>query len=479
MESCAKILKMEEAKSCYFCDANFQAEKIQTHISEVHFAGMRPQNVTHGIMEEFLENQGLCHIVRNISGFLDAQSMANCRLVCHSWKDLIDNERPWWNFQLYHISSNKKKCLFNGNDNKVEWKSYYIKIFPEVKAVTEEFSKRQSIPKLQEFVKEMWIYFRDDNAIMGPLGYAIYQSNVKFVQLLIDGGIDLATMISHYPMFHACRFGNLEIVQLLIKYFPSFDPTSRTEHGCTIFHMSALNQDVRVLKLILDSFRFEDSRETLHAMKMIHYAVLFGQKETIEFLLESKQKIGLNLEDRDGQGSTVLHMACANRDVEIVDLIFQELVKINSDIDLNSQNDYGYTPLHFACERRQLEIVKVLLENSKEREIDIDFNLVDGYGKNPLHIACMTRQLEIVKLLLDYSKDSNINFNVADDDGNTPLHIACKIGKLKIVKLLLDNSKEREIDIFKKNIDQETPWGIIKSWGHREISRMLLGQYFN
>ena len=73
--------------------------------------GISKQNVEKkscGIMKDLLENQGLCHIVRNISSFLDPKSLAQCRLVSHSWKDLIDNDRKWLIFQLEHILNQEK-----------------------------------------------------------------------------------------------------------------------------------------------------------------------------------------------------------------------------------------------------------------------------------------------------------------------------------------------------------------------------------
>ena len=79
--------------------------------------GIQKQNVEEkscGIMKEFLENPGLCHIVRNISRYLDPKRLAQCRGVCHSWKDLIDNDRCWLIFQLEHIH-NEKKMFYAGS----------------------------------------------------------------------------------------------------------------------------------------------------------------------------------------------------------------------------------------------------------------------------------------------------------------------------------------------------------------------------
>ena len=76
--------------------------------------GIQKQNVEEkscGIMKEFLENPGLCHIVRNISSFLDPKSLAQYRAVCHSWNDSIDNSRKWLIFQLEHIHNQEKSFI--------------------------------------------------------------------------------------------------------------------------------------------------------------------------------------------------------------------------------------------------------------------------------------------------------------------------------------------------------------------------------
>jgi len=59
-------------------------------------------------MEEILANQGLNLIIRNISRFLDPKSLAQCRLTCHSWRNTIDNDRPWLKSQLEHIHNQEK-----------------------------------------------------------------------------------------------------------------------------------------------------------------------------------------------------------------------------------------------------------------------------------------------------------------------------------------------------------------------------------
>ena len=59
-------------------------------------------------MDALLVNHGLNHIGKLISSHLNPKSLAQCRLVCKPWKDLIDNHRTWLSFQLDHIQNQEK-----------------------------------------------------------------------------------------------------------------------------------------------------------------------------------------------------------------------------------------------------------------------------------------------------------------------------------------------------------------------------------
>ena len=93
-------------------------------------------------MEEILANPGLSHIVRNISSYLDPKSLAQCRVVCHSWKDLIDNDRQWLIFQLEHIHNQEKILTEYNVKDKPKMKSTITARFPEWNACIEEVLKK-------------------------------------------------------------------------------------------------------------------------------------------------------------------------------------------------------------------------------------------------------------------------------------------------------------------------------------------------
>ena len=422
-------------------------------------------------MEKILANEGLGQIVRNISRFLDPKSLAQCRLTCHSWRNTIDNDRQWIIFQLEHINKKEKIFIDGLAKDKPKVKGSVEVIFPEWCASFKAVTRRQNIPELKEFLKHMWIYFKNDSMSLytNPFNNAMFESNIVFAQLLIKSGIDLEmkNRIGCTALHYACKYGKIEMVQLLIKFMPAFDATSGTKtKGSTIFHLAASNSDPQVAKLILNKFKFEDTRDDF-GWTMIHRAVAYGQKETIELLIDSRHKIGINIEAQTNKDSTILHFACQYRHIEIVDLVQKALEEINSDIDFDTRNQSQNTPVHFACFNKTSDVAIHLFKRFPDK-----INVLAQYDRHVLHLACEVGHLDLLKYICQ-NPEFDIDFNVVDQGGYTPLHIACYYGQFEIVKFLLENSNEKGIDIFKKNNYHQTAEDCARQRGHKDILELL------
>ena len=419
-------------------------------------------------MEAFLTNEGLCHIVNHISSFSDPKSLAQCRKVCHSWKNSIDNDRRWLILQLEHIQ--KKEKIFIDWYKNEKTTMTILERFPEWNAVVKQFSRNRNIPRLKEFVQYMWIYFNDEsiNFYRNPLHDFVAKSNIGFVELMIGSCIDLEMRNPNEspPLHFACRYGQIEMVQLLIKHIPRLDETIKTKQGETIFHFAVNNSDPQVPKLILDMFRFENLRDE-NGWTILHEAVAYGAKETIEFLIESRHKLKINIGERTNCGGTILHNACRNRDIEIVDLVLKALEQTKSDINLDTQNNAQETPLHYACVNKTSNVAINLLNRFPNK-----INVLGRYGMHVLHYTCQKGNLELLKYIVG-NPDFDIDFNVVDESGCTPLHHACSLEKFEVVKFLLQKSSEKGIDISRKNNNRRTAEDLARNKNHKEILELF------
>jgi len=88
------------------------------------------------------------------------------------------------------------------------------------------------------------------------------------------------------------------------------------------------------------------------------------------------------------QGSTLLHVASRNTNTEIVNLL---VVKYG--VDVNARDAEGYTSLHMAAIFGKMQIVKMLVE------LEADDNLTTLDGKDAAYLAELNEETEIEEFL--------------------------------------------------------------------------------
>ncbi|WP_264688635.1 MULTISPECIES: ankyrin repeat domain-containing protein [unclassified Wolbachia] len=122
----------------------------------------------------------------------------------------------------------------------------------------------------------------------------------------------------------------------------------------------------------------ENSYKNIYARDRIalHYAV---DAKTVELLVEK----GANVNAKDIEGYTALHLAVTEKRLETV----RELIKSGGNVNAE---EYGNkcTPLHLACMVGKVEIVKELVEAGAEIEQEDKFGMTAmDYAKNSKKIT--------------------------------------------------------------------------------------------
>ena len=121
--------------------------------------------------------------------------------------------------------------------------------------------------------------------------------------------------------------------------------------------------------------------------------------------LTTIDKLWLVNEKKD-DGFTALHLACLNNYFDIVRLLVDSVPILN----LDSKNLNQQTPLHLAVERKHLEIIKFLFNNSKYSKCNV--NIQDKDGDTPLH--CLLRNYSVSKIkMLSNDRDSVKKFSTS------------------------------------------------------------------
>jgi ankyrin repeat protein len=131
--------------------------------------------------------------------------------------------------------------------------------------------------------------------------------------------------------------------------------------------------------------------------------------------------------DRMVDGTTALHWAIHNGDVELV----QRLIKAGANVA--AFNDYGATPMSEAAERADARILEILLKAGADVESP------NAMGQTALMTVARTNHVEAAKLLLAH----HANLNAREQwRGQTALMWAAAQGQPEMVKLLVGHGAD-------------------------------------
>lgn len=204
-----------------------------------------------------------------------------------------------------------------------------------------------------------------------PLYYAS-SSCSEIMQLLLAAGaaIDTQDPEGNTTLHKVCTFGDLEGVQLLLRYNANRAITNHagqtpydvgTQNIKDYFDRLAIGPIIRAqMKGAESTFKDLDKYTTSHIVAHfvmgdrlgwteLHYAVQRKIGDLIEYLIQKKD---LNVNACDTKGNTPLHIAAAINGIEDISEIHTRtnviMVLLENGADINTQNHLGKTPLDVA-----------------------------------------------------------------------------------------------------------------------------------
>jgi len=203
------------------------------------------------------------------------------------------------------------------------------------------------------------------------------------------------------------------------------------EHG---LFTAAQFGDVKRLKAVLERDPRLVNQTTYDRHSVLHVAAANGQIEIVSMLLDRSVKPDVLNRRRQ----TPLMLAAMHGKISCV----QKLIEAGANI-LMFDSTHGRTCLHYAAYYGHSDCLQAILSAARSSHVAASWgyaryvNIRDGKGATPLHLAARQRRPECVHVLLDNGALVCASTGGYGFPGSTPLHLAARGGSLDCIRELL------------------------------------------
>ena len=157
------------------------------------------------------------------------------------------------------------------------------------------------------------------------------------------------------PLFSACAYKHLKVVQKLLK--SKANPNRTDDKGVTPLFISVQNGDASISEELLKAKADPNTAREEDGIAPLHLVSLLGHSEELLLCLIHNNS---SINQQSKFGETSLLVACQENRISIA----QKLLELNA--DANIPLDDGTSPLLDACEASNIELIKLLLAHSAD-----------------------------------------------------------------------------------------------------------------
>lgn len=280
-----------------------------------------------------------------------------------------------------------------------------------------------------------------------PLYGAALGGHARVVELLLLHGakssLNQLTRDETTVLHAAVNSGDTETVSIILKELggkaKKVVNQANKEQLTPLFIAAGLGQK-DILRLLLScSAKTTLNYPTKNGVTPLISAVYLGRIGNIELLLECDARSAIN-QCTTNDHQTALHLAVLQGNKQIIQLLLQNGASESLYIrDINEAS-----PLLYAITLGNVDIVNYLIEALGENANSVVISLNTG-GRSCLMAAASTGNVLIMKLLFRYGAEANLN--QACSSGITPLGYAVREGHYPAVEFLLQKGASASINL--------------------------------
>ena len=262
------------------------------------------------------------------------------------------------------------------------------------------------------------------------------------------------------PIEYACLQWriNFEMVRYLILVL-SKEVVNSINIGQEVLAIACQRQDKELAKTVLSCQNREPHQNTVKGFSNDIILAFTSSVDILQFIAPL-----VNLKEvRDEKGRTLLHYACENGDLSVINCLINEQ---GCSLDVKDNSDK--TPIHSTCD---INVVKYLLQYLP--------NYKPGVSGDPndeiLFFACKFGHLSLVKTAT-FCHPGMIGRIIRDKDGRVPLHYACIGGHTDVIEYLTNNHRS-DPHLMPDNYEL-TPFHYACLYGHSDAILMCQKQSY-
>jgi len=162
------------------------------------------------------------------------------------------------------------------------------------------------------------------------------------------------------PIHWTASMGHTELTELLLTLGSPVDETDDSELTPLIIAASAGRTPI-VRLLISKGADINAQNDGGHFA--LQYASSKNHVEVVELLLANHADVNL----RDKMNSTATHRAASIGNIKLLKLLLQQT---DPKVEIDAKDSQGNTPLHLACEDEQLDVAKLLLAHGAKWDVE-------------------------------------------------------------------------------------------------------------